>query len=83
MIVFGPDAANDIMKLSDSFSFEAQYKFAYGNRGNNTYYLFNIPAFYVPTISGVHVLPDLSGKWSEKVHREPQLTSYAHDRRRY
>lgn len=75
MIIYGPDAKRKLFS-TEIFQTNIRYKFAYNERGQSIYYLHNIPCIYIPTISGMHILPDLTGKWSEEIFIEPALSTF-------
>lgn len=80
MIVFGPDSRNKIFS-SEIFKCHMRYKFAENSTKGVIYYYHNIPCIYIPTISGVHILPDLTGEWTEKLFHEPEYSTFG--QRRY
>ncbi|RTK99384.1 MAG: hypothetical protein EKK57_09670 [Proteobacteria bacterium] len=79
-IIFGPDIRPKLMKVVNSFQFSGNFRFQANIQGENILFFYEIPMIYLPTISGIHIVPDLTGKWSESLQRvEP--TSYAKLRR--
>lgn len=76
MIIFGPDISRNMYKLLLPFETSIQLRYGKGNE----LYLFDIPVIYIPTISGIHVLPDLTGKWHEKAVSEPSPTALYRNR---
>ena len=80
MIVFGPDVRSDLIKLTQSFEFSGRFKFEVNTRDERLLFFQDIPMVYIPTISGVHVLPDATGKWTELVQK-PEPTAYGKFRR--
>ena len=80
MIIFGPDVRSDLIKLTQSFEFSGRFKFEVNTRDERLLFFQDIPMVYIPTISGVHVLPDATGKWTELVQK-PEPTAYGKFRR--
>ena len=68
MIIFGPDVKPEIHNLISSFDTLIQVKYAFKHDNTTLYFLNDVPLYYIPTISGIHILPDLTGKWSEKIY---------------
>lgn len=75
MIIFGPDMRNDMYKFLQSFQTSVDIKYAIGNNRKQYYVINNIPACFIPTISGIHVIPDLTGQWSENIYDGFEETS--------
>lgn len=80
MIIFGPDVRNDLMKLTQSFEFSGRLRFEANIQRERILFFQDIPMIYIPTISGVHILPDATGKWTELVQK-PEPTAYGKFRR--
>ena len=79
-IIFGPDVRPELMKLTNSFEFSGKFKFQVNIQGQNILFFYEIPMIYLPTISGIHIIPDITGKWTEALQRE-EPTTYAKLRR--
>lgn len=79
-IIFGPDTRPELMKIVNSFELSGAFKFQANVQGQNILFFYEIPMIYLPTISGIHIVPDITGKWTESFQKvEP--TSYAKLRR--
>lgn len=75
-IIYGPDVRPELNKIMDSFIFMGQLRFQKNIHNENILFFHNIPMIFLPTISGIHVVPDMTGKWSESFQKlEP--TSFA------
>jgi len=66
-----------LIKLTQSFEFSGRFKFEVNTRDERLLFFQDIP-----TISGVHVLPDATGKWTELVQK-PEPTAFGKFRRYY
>lgn len=68
MIIFGPDVHTELTSVTQPFNFNSEFRFAY--EGNKCYYFFHdIPMFFFPHIQGIHVIPDMTGQWKERVEQ--------------
>lgn len=65
----------DINNLISSFDTSIQIKYAFTKHNKTVYFINDVPLYYIPTISGIHILPDLTGKWSEKIYDDYQETT--------
>ena len=82
MIIFGPDVRVVLLKLTQSFELSGRFKFQVNSQDGPLLFYQDIPMIYIPTISGVHVLPDATGKWTELVQK-PEPTAFGKFRRYY
>lgn len=69
MIIFGSDVAG-VFRANHSYNTLLKMQAAIGYKHKTVYAIFDIPAYFFPHISGIHVLPDMTGTWSERVHEE-------------
>lgn len=76
MIIFGSDVAGEVFKWINSY--ETMYEFKFSADINNQRLIFyhNIPVVFYPHISGLHILPDMTGKWNEKIELDFNFSTY-------
>lgn len=80
MIIFGPDVRAELMKVVSSFELSVNFHFQANIHNERLLFFQDIPLVYVPTVSGIHVLPDATGNWKERIEKvEP--TAYGRFRR--
>lgn len=80
MIIFGPDVRADLKKITSSFELSVNFHFQANIHGESLLFFQDIPLVYVPTVSGIHILPDVTGHWKERIEKaEP--TAYGRLRR--
>jgi hypothetical protein len=76
MIIIGPDARRELMNIYEPFTFPLEVrlgerKLAEGPFGKpvtvDNMYVNNVPCLFVPSATGITVLPDMTGHWSKNL----------------
>jgi hypothetical protein len=81
MVIYGPEIAPILRQISQPFEFNSNFKFGFNGQYAHDYYWYEIPMFFFPHISGIHIIPDLTGNWTQKMREGFQTTSFGKERR--